>query len=248
MDIQIALSQWLGQLANYLQLGYGFGAGMVAAVNPCGFAMLPVYLTLYLGANEDEYQQRSWFSRLIKAVVVTLAVTLGFSLLFVVIGGIILMGGNAIMAVVPWFAVLVGLFLVALGVWLMLGKHFSFGFLFRLSNRIGDPRQMTIKGFFLFGLAFGTTSMSCTLPIFLAVVGSSINQGNFMQGMYQFLAFVSGTGLVLLTLTLSLAFIKGGIVLETMRKIQPMVNKISAVFLFIAGGYILYYWLTSGLI
>ena len=52
---------------------------------------------------------------------------------------------------------------------------------------------------------------------------------------------------VLLILTLSLAFIKGGVVLDAMRKIQPMVDKISAVFLLVAGGYIIYYWLTSGL-
>lgn len=247
MDIQIAVSQWVGQVAGYLHLGYGVGAGMVSAVNPCGFAMLPVYLTLYLGANESEFEKRSWLYRLIRAVGVTLVVTAGFSLLFLLVGSVILMGGNAIMAVVPWFAILIGVFLVALGIWLMLGKHLSFGFLLNLSTKIGDPSQMTIKGFFLFGLAFGMTSMSCTLPIFLAVVGSSINQGDFVQGMYQFLAFVSGMGLVMLTLTLSLAFIKGGVVLDTMRKIQPMVNKISAVFLLIAGGYIIYYWLTSGL-
>ncbi|MDP9167427.1 MAG: cytochrome c biogenesis protein CcdA, partial [Actinomycetota bacterium] len=27
-------------------LGLAFGAGLVAALNPCGFAMLPAYLTL----------------------------------------------------------------------------------------------------------------------------------------------------------------------------------------------------------
>jgi len=247
MDIQIALSQWVGQLASYLELGYGFGAGMVSAVNPCGFAMLPVYLTLYLGANESEYENRSWYSRFLRAVGVTAVVTAGFSLLFLLIGMVILAGGKAILALVPWFAVLVGFFLFALGIWLMFGKHLSCSFLLRLSSKIGDPRQMTIKGFFLFGLAFGMTSMSCTLPIFLAVVGSSINQGDFVQGMHQFLAFISGTGLVLLILTLSLAFIKGGVVLDAMRKIQPMVDKISAVFLLVAGGYIIYYWLTSGL-
>lgn len=186
MDIQITVSQWLGQLANYLELGYGVGAGMVSAVNPCGFAMLPVYLTLYLGANESEYEQRSWLLRLIRAVGVSLVVTAGFSLLFLVVGTVILMGGNVVMAAIPWFAVLIGFLLFGLGIWLMLGKHLSFGFLLNLSTKIGDPRQMTIKGFFLFGLAFGLTSMSCTLPIFLAVVGSSINQGDFVRGCINF--------------------------------------------------------------
>ena len=57
MEIQAWLSQSIGDLATVLQLGYAFGAGMVAAVNPCGFAMLPVYLSLYLGADDAHYQQ-----------------------------------------------------------------------------------------------------------------------------------------------------------------------------------------------
>jgi hypothetical protein len=32
-----------------IPLGLAFGLGMAAAVNPCGFALLPTYLGLYLG-------------------------------------------------------------------------------------------------------------------------------------------------------------------------------------------------------
>mgnify|MGYP001611737333 FL=1 len=42
-------SAWLGRVADFLPLGYAFGAGMVSTVNPCGFAMLPAYLGLFLG-------------------------------------------------------------------------------------------------------------------------------------------------------------------------------------------------------
>jgi cytochrome c biogenesis protein CcdA len=30
-------------------VGLAFGAGLVAALNPCGFAMLPAYLALVVG-------------------------------------------------------------------------------------------------------------------------------------------------------------------------------------------------------
>ena len=46
-----------------------------------------------------------------------------------VVGVVILAGGNAIMALAPWVAVLVGIFLFTLGIWLMLGKHLSCSFL-----------------------------------------------------------------------------------------------------------------------
>src|SRR6185312_4342948 len=42
-------TSFLRDLSIALPLGYAFGAGMVAAVNPCGFALLPAYLMLYLG-------------------------------------------------------------------------------------------------------------------------------------------------------------------------------------------------------
>ena len=43
----------LGRVISAAPLGYAVGAGMLAAVNPCGFAMLPSYLGLYLGAAGD---------------------------------------------------------------------------------------------------------------------------------------------------------------------------------------------------
>ena len=55
---------YIGNLGFFAPLGFAFAVGMVSAVNPCGFAMLPAYLGLYLGANNqgDEASQ-SQFSR-----------------------------------------------------------------------------------------------------------------------------------------------------------------------------------------
>ena len=39
---------WLGGLVTASAL-FAFAAGMASAVNPCGFAMLPAYLGMYLG-------------------------------------------------------------------------------------------------------------------------------------------------------------------------------------------------------
>ncbi len=248
MDLQVLASQWVGQIAEFLHLGYGVGAGMVSAVNPCGFSMLPIYLTLYLGANEEAFASKSIVIRILQAVWVTLVVTSGFGLLFLLCGSIILLGGNFIQVYIPWFAVCIGILLVFLGVWLLMGKYLSFPFLLNWAQKIGDPRKIGLWSFFLFGVGFGITSMSCTLPIFLAVVGSSITQGDFQQGVMQYFAYISGVALVLLSLTLAIAFVKEGKVVGGMRKLLPYVHKISAVFLLIAGIYIIYYWLTSGLV
>jgi cytochrome c biogenesis protein CcdA len=238
----------MGQLADFLPVGYAFGAGMVSAVNPCGFFMLPVYMTLYLGAEEQGYLEHTLFSRVLKATWVAMVVTAGFGLLFGLVGAVVSAGGYFLMGVVPWFAVAVGGILVCLGIWMFMGHSVSLPIVMKLVNRIGDFRQMNNWGFFLFGLAFGATSLGCTLPIFLAVVGSSVTAGNFIAGFLQFISYVLGMGLVMHSLTLGIAMVKKRLVIGTMRRVIPYIQKISALFLLAAGGYILYYWLSSGLL
>ncbi len=248
MQVQVTLSQWIGGIADLLPLGYAFGAGMVSAVNPCGFFMLPVYMTLYLGAEDGEYFEQHPVLRILKAVWVTVVVSAGFGLLFAVMGLLVAIGGYFLMAAMPWFAVVVGGFLVLLGLWLLMGRTLSFPLAIKLANRVGDLRKMHTWGFFLFGVVFGATSLGCTLPIFLAVVGSSITAGNFLAGFLDFLGYTLGMGLVLMVLTLSIALVKKHLVIGTMRRISPYVQKLSALFLLTAGGYIMYYWLSSGLL
>ncbi|MFT5697582.1 MAG: cytochrome c-type biogenesis protein [Desulforhopalus sp.] len=248
MEAQVEISQWLGQVADLLPFGYAFGAGMVSAVNPCGFAMLPVYLTLYLGAEDDNFRQRSLWFRLLKSFWIALVVTAGFGLLFGLVGIVVSAGGSFLMGLMPWLAVIVGGGLVLLGIWILLGNTVAFHSIASVAGRIGDPRQMSVRGFFLFGVAFGATSLSCTLPIFLMVVGSSVTAGDFSGGMLQFVSYIVGMGVIMQLLTLGIAVVKEGVVVGALRKTMPYVQKVSAFFLIVAGAYIVYYWLSSGLL
>jgi cytochrome c biogenesis protein CcdA len=248
MEAQVEISQLLSQVAELLPFGYAFGAGMVSAVNPCGFAMLPVYLTLYLGAEDDNFRNRSLWYRLFKSIWIALVVTAGFGLLFGLVGIVVSAGGSFLMGVMPWLAVIVGAGLVLLGVWIFLGNTVAFHSIANLAGKIGDPRQMSVFGFFLFGLAFGATSLSCTLPIFLMVVGSSVASGDFAGGLLHFVSYVLGMGAIMQLLTFGIAVVKEGVVVGALRKFLPYVQKISALFLIVAGVYIVYYWLSSGLL
>ncbi len=248
MDLHVLAGQWMNQLADNLQVGYAFGAGMVSAVNPCGFAMLPVYLSLYIGAEDEDFGKRSLFFRLVKAAGVSVIVTSGFSLLFGLVGIIVSAGGSILVGYMPWVSVAIGLLLIFLGIWLLAGKYLAFNKMLTLAGKIGDPRKMTIKGFFLFGVAFGATSLSCTFPVFLMVVGGSMTAGTFLSGVRQFVGYSLGMGSVLLLLTLSMALVKEGVVVGAMRKLMPYIQKISGILIILAGVYILHYWFSSGLL
>lgn len=248
MEIQTTISQWLSEIATFLPFGYAFGAGMVSAVNPCGFFMLPVYMSLYLGAEKGDFAHSSLGRRVLKAAWISLIVTLGFSVIFGLVGAVVSAGGIFLMGIMPWMAVVISCVLVLLGGWMMLGHSLSMPVLQKVAAKFGDPREMSNKGFFMFGLAFGATSLGCTLPIFLALVGSSVTTGDLAAGVKQFIGFILGMGTVLLSLSVSIAVLKKQLIIGTLGRIMPYSRIISALFLLVAGGYILYYWLSSGLL
>ena len=238
-------STWLGRVADFLPLGYAFGAGMVATVNPCGFAMLPAYLGLYLGRGEERFAQVSATRRFAQALVVSAAVSAGVVVLFGVAGLVIAAGGYFVVGAFPWIGLSIGVLLVALGLWLLTGHTLYTGFTERLAASLGNDDHKGIRGFFVFGIAYGTASLSCTLPIFLSVVGSALAVQGFLPGATQFVSYALGMGLVIVVLTLALALFKGAVV-GLLRQTLPYFQTFSAVLLLLAGVYIVYYWLTVG--
>ena len=40
-----------------LPVSYAFGTGMLAAVNPCGFALLPAYISFFLGDTGEGFDE-----------------------------------------------------------------------------------------------------------------------------------------------------------------------------------------------
>lgn len=240
------LTAGMDSLVNQLPVGYAFGAGMMSTINPCGFAMLPAYLALYLGSRAEDYQSQLWLRRVLQALMVGMVMSAGFVLLFGGVGVVVSAGGRFIMAWVPWMAVMVGAGLILLGVWRLTGHRVDVPLMARLANRIGDPRTTGIRGFFLFGLAYGASSLSCTLPIFLVVVGSSVAATSFLAGLAQFVSYGLGMGAVILVLTLGTALLREGVLIRRMHRLMPHLQTATAAFLILAGAYILYYWLVIG--
>ena len=254
--LQEFFTQLVYNASTAIPLGYAFGAGMVSAVNPCGFAMLPAYLGLYLGTNNlgasaDAYSSGGTAvaiavpTQLARAVLVTLLVTAGFVILFGVVGVAIAAGGYLLVTLMPWLALVIGGIHVLMGVAMLLGRHFTADFAAQLAGRLGTPGAVSVRGFFIFGVAYATASLSCTLPIFLTVVGSSLAVGGFAAASLQFISYALGMGLVILFLTLSIAMFKGAAVGQ-LRTALPYIERGSAFLMIVAGSYIVYYWLTKG--
>ena len=225
--------------------GFAFVAGMVAAVNPCGCAMLPAYLGLYLGAQDGTQGGQNIALQLGKALIIGLVVTAGFLLLFGAVGLIIGGGGEFIKGVLPWTGLITGLVLALLGAWMLSGGKLYSNVPTQVASRIGNPNQVSIRGYFLFGLSYGIASLSCTLPIFLAVLGTNLTVSDLPSALQQMVLYGLGMGLVITALTVGMAIFKGSMV-GALRKALPLVQPISAMLMIVAGMYIVFYWLTLG--
>ena len=236
---------FLGGASSLIPLGFAFAAGMVSTVNPCGFAMLPVYLGLYLGSQEQREGRTSPTQRLGRAFAVGGTVTVGFVLLFGIVGVVIGAGAQALVDIFPWIGLGVGVLLVIAGAWMLSGNKLYSGVAARVASRIGDPSQVGIRGYFLFGISYGTASLSCTLPIFLAVVGSALAVGGALAAIGQFVLYALGMGTIIMFLTLALALFKGAMV-GLLRRALPYIEPVSAGLLVLAGSYIVFYWLSVG--
>lgn len=98
-------------------LALAFGAGLIAAVNPCGFALLPAYLSLFVLDEQP--------SRLVavgRAVRATAALTLGFAGVFLLFGLAIAPFAAAVQAYLPAFTIVLGLAVATAGGWVLAGR------------------------------------------------------------------------------------------------------------------------------
>ncbi len=228
-----------------LPLGFAFVAGMASAVNPCGFAMLPAYLGLYLGSEGQAEDNRTPLRVLANAFLVGLTVTAGFVLLFGAIGMAIDQGIRSIVQVFPWVGFSIGVILALVGSWILGGGKLYVSFAGRAASHVGNPNQVGVRGYFLFGLSYGLASLGCSLPIFLTVVFTTQAASHVLQALGQFMLYALGMGLVILVLTISMALFKRAVV-TGLRKALPFFQPFSAVFMIAAGSYLAYYWLTIG--
>ncbi len=237
---------YFGGLGLIAPLGFAFAAGVAAAFNPCGFAMLPAYVGLYIGSDENVEGRAALLRSFGSALLIGASVTAGFIVLFGVAGAIIGLGARSLVAdILPWLGLSIGVLLTLAGAWLLSGGELYSALAQQLANRFGDPGQANVKGYFLFGLSYGTASLSCTLPIFLAVIGTTFAVSSIGTSLGQFVLYALGMGVVIMALTLGMALFKGAFV-GGFRRVMPYVQPIGTWMMIVAGAYIVFYWLTIG--
>jgi cytochrome c biogenesis protein CcdA len=147
-------------------LGFAFAAGLVAALNPCGFAMLPSYLTLVV-LGTGERQGRSVV--VARALAATVAMAAGFLVVFALFGLIVAPLAGQVQRYLPIVIIVIGAALLGLGGWMLAGREIT---LLLPKSGKGTPTT-ALRPMFGYGLDYAIASLSCTIGPFLAVLATA---------------------------------------------------------------------------
>lgn len=214
---------------------YSFVLGVLAAINPCGFVLLPTYLMFFLGL-EGSRPTDSQRTSLARALRVGLATSSGFVAVFIVVGSISRLFTNAIERNAKYASIVIGVALVAMGVAMLAGWKPRV-----ITPNISTGKARTFGSMFGFGVAYAVASIGCTIGFLTSVILGSINVHGFFSGMLSIVLYGLGMGAIVTALTVSLAFAKGGL-LRVLRNGMRHLDRVSAVLVLLTGVYLTWYW------
>jgi len=216
------------------RLWLSFGSGLLAAVNPCGFVLLPTYLMYFLGITGRPGTQEASVRR---ALLVSGALSAGFMSVFVVVGAITRLFTDWINQNAKYVALIIGFALIVLGIAMLFGYRLPF----TTPKLDAGQRDRTVVSMFVFGIAYAVASIGCTLGPFSATVLGTIDTEGFGQGLIAIALYGVAMSLLVTTLTVSLALAQGWL-LRVLRSGMKYVEIGSAVIMILSGLYLMWYW------
>lgn len=148
-------------------LGLALLAGAVAPVSPCGIALLPVHLGLFVTTD------RSRAGNVRQAVQFAGGMTLGFVALFGIAAAILAPLAVSIEPYLPYVTVVIGGVLLVVRVWLLSGHQIGVRALAGRGWAPGDSVWSKAG----YGISFALASLSCTIAPFLAVTAAVVRTG-----------------------------------------------------------------------
>ena len=215
--------------------GLAFAAGMIAALNPCGFAMLPAYLALVVNGEQTSRPRAVG-----RALTATAAMAVGFLTVFGLFGLLTVSVAATVQQYAPYLTVVIGIVLIVLGLWLSTGRELTV--LSWNSARLGSRWTPTARlgSMFGYGIGYAIASLSCTIGPFLAVTGTSLRSGSALDGVLVYVAYAAGITLVVGVLAVAVALANSALI-DRIRRVLPYLNRISGVVLILVGLYVGYY-------
>jgi cytochrome c-type biogenesis protein len=218
-------------------LTLAFTAGLLAPVNPCGFALLPAYLTHTAAARPGA----ALHERLLRSLAAGAALAAGFALTLSTAGLAISAGAHQLIRAAPWLGFTVGALLALLGLAGLAGRgpHLRLRLPSIVPRTRGGPPGP--GRWALFGVGYAAASLACTIAVLLAVITQAQANTTIAGQVAVFAAYATGSIALLLVLSAAAA-LAGSALSRWARTLGRYQARITAALLLITGGYVATYW------
>ena len=218
-------------------LALALTAGMLAPLNPCGFALLPAWIAHTLGEQDNAAVSM----RLARALRAGAALTLGFAGTLAAAGLAVSAGARALITAAPWLGLATGIALLLLGVVMLTGR--SLGPHLRLPTRdlLPTGAPATAWRLALFGVGYAAASLSCTFGVLLAVIAQAQATASYAALLAVFAAYAAGAAALLLLVSIATAA-AGAALTRRLTTLARHGTRITAAVLVATGAYLAWYW------
>ncbi len=195
--------------------------------------MLPAFLAMLLARTPHRGGWQDGF-------VAGLWMMLGFVLLFGVAGMLASILGQALFRLAPAMSLVVAVGFLWLSWRLWTGKTLAFHWgspVERLQRRVLQGGRGT---FFLYGISYAMVSLTCSLPVFLAVAATGFHE-SLLTGVARYLVYAAGMGLIVTGLAVA-ATAARHVAERLVKAVMPLMHKLSALVMALGSLYLLWYW------
>jgi len=220
---------------NSVTISAAFGAGLLSFLTPCVFPLIPVYFTLITGLSLEDLTTETRAGLRLKVFITTLAFVLGFSTIFIILGGLASFLGAHITKYRLVLQFIGGIVITILGIHLTGIIRIPW---LETEKRVQIKKSKVhfieaIIGAFIAGMAFSAGWTPCIGPILGSILIVAGNQETIYRGMLLLSVFSAGMALPFLLLAvfidLLLEFIKKG------RRFIKYINPVAGALLIAVG-------------
>ncbi len=208
--------------------------GIAAFFSPCALPLLPSYISYRLGSDVKEKGPKDIISIALKA-------SSGMVLVFGIIGGILIIGGSAIIRYISNIELFIAISIIIIGLTMLLHLDLDM-YITKLTTKIRSSLGLRKKNMyptpFFYGIAYGSAASICAAPIFAAVIMSSWLRDGVSSSLLILLIFLLTMAIFMLLFIFLVVYL--GSKLDNFDNINKYIRPISAWILVIMGTYLLW--------
>lgn len=219
-----------------------FLEGIITFISPCILPMLPIYISYFIGGNDDNKSSN-------KALINSIGFVIGFSVIFTILGAAAGTFGAFIQRYMQIFNVVAGILLIIFGFnYIGIFKIPLLERSFKLNNKT-NLNKLNLASSILFGMIFSIGWTPCVGTFLGSALMFAANTQNTYKGVLMLLSYSLGLGIPFIISALLIDSLKGAF--KFIKKNYKIINTISGILLIAIGlmmmtGYLnlLLSWLT----